>query len=741
MKSIFLLLMVAGTGWAQQTQFPVSGGGGGGGAAPGSCGVNEYVIQTTVGGVVCATITNNALPDAFDLSTKTSTRPVKTGTSTPATCGVGELFFDTDATAGQNLFGCTATNTWTLLGGAGGGGVSSVGLSLPAIFNVTGSPVTSSGTLTGDLATQTARHIFMGPDGGSPAAPTFRALVAADLPASITSDTSGNAATASALAANPTNCSAGQAAAGIAANGDAEGCFTPSGGSGPTCADFTASTTWTLNHSLGSDYFAEATDANGVILQAEIDKNNNQVVATFAVATAGRMCVGIGSSGGGSGDVAWQLSGSAIATRAAANFILGSGITIAGADDVPNTRVNYTFSLDEVYTNNLYARLNAANVFGASGTLDLNGASATTGLRIPVASIASPTASGQIAFETNTNTFKGGSNGVTQTLPYKAETVTLGTTNQITVVAGAGNTGATASIADNFDIGNNTSTKVWKRGTTPPATCTVGESFQDTDATPSAQLLACTATNTWTAQGGSSGVDLASPKTFFIKDEFIQGAPFTSNINYGTVNWLAAGMTITSAVDEGAWPYLGVLRLTMSQTANTIGSLAYGGHSDVNWVRGFAANANWEWVHTLRIAATHRTNIQFRLGLMDSKSTAPANNGIWIRYGNTTGCTANLSDTTWIAESRSGGTSTTQDTGVTVSDDNLYTLRFRSAVAGTILFDVSTNGGAYSSPVSISANVPTANLMPVMQTVACETAFAKQYRPDYFHMLITGLSR
>lgn len=43
------------------------------------------------------------------------------GTTTPAKCDIGQLFFDTDATAGSNLFGCTAADTWTALGGAGGG--------------------------------------------------------------------------------------------------------------------------------------------------------------------------------------------------------------------------------------------------------------------------------------------------------------------------------------------------------------------------------------------------------------------------------------------------------------------------------------------------------------------------------------------------------------------------------------------------------------------------------------------
>lgn len=70
--------------------------------------------------------------------------------------------------------------TWQVPGG--GGTVTSVGLSLPAIFSVSGSPVTGSGTLTGSLATQVANTVWAGPATGVDAAPTFRALVAADIP-------------------------------------------------------------------------------------------------------------------------------------------------------------------------------------------------------------------------------------------------------------------------------------------------------------------------------------------------------------------------------------------------------------------------------------------------------------------------------------------------------------------------------------------------------------------------------
>ena len=61
------------------------------------------------------------------------------------------------------------------------GTVTSVGLSLPNIFSVSGSPVTTSGTLTGSLASQTANRVFAAPN-GSNGTPSFRALVAGDIP-------------------------------------------------------------------------------------------------------------------------------------------------------------------------------------------------------------------------------------------------------------------------------------------------------------------------------------------------------------------------------------------------------------------------------------------------------------------------------------------------------------------------------------------------------------------------------
>lgn len=77
-------------------------------------------------------------------------------------------------------------------GGGGSGTVTSVGLSAPSILSVSGSPVTTSGTLALSLATQVANRVFAGPASGADATPAFRALVADDVP-TLNQNTTGTA--------------------------------------------------------------------------------------------------------------------------------------------------------------------------------------------------------------------------------------------------------------------------------------------------------------------------------------------------------------------------------------------------------------------------------------------------------------------------------------------------------------------------------------------------------------------
>jgi hypothetical protein len=72
----------------------------------------------------------------------------------------------------------------------GNGTVTSIALTMPAEFSVAGSPVNTSGTFAVTKANQNANLVYAGPASGGAAAPTFRAMVSADLPAGVGSVTS-----------------------------------------------------------------------------------------------------------------------------------------------------------------------------------------------------------------------------------------------------------------------------------------------------------------------------------------------------------------------------------------------------------------------------------------------------------------------------------------------------------------------------------------------------------------------
>ena len=100
------------------------------------------------------------------------------GRSTAGTGAAEEISIGANLTLSGGVLSASVT-------GGGGGTVTSVGLSLPGMFSVSGSPVTTAGTLSATLANQNANVVLAGPATGSAAAPTFRALVNADLPSSI----------------------------------------------------------------------------------------------------------------------------------------------------------------------------------------------------------------------------------------------------------------------------------------------------------------------------------------------------------------------------------------------------------------------------------------------------------------------------------------------------------------------------------------------------------------------------
>lgn len=94
----------------------------------------------------------------IDFSAASSTKTVQAGSTLPAACAQSQLFLLLSASPGQNLYVCTAANTWTLESG-GGGGAGLSGLTPNALVAASGSNAiqtpNSSATLdsSGDIST------------------------------------------------------------------------------------------------------------------------------------------------------------------------------------------------------------------------------------------------------------------------------------------------------------------------------------------------------------------------------------------------------------------------------------------------------------------------------------------------------------------------------------------------------------------------------------------------------------
>lgn len=121
---------------------------------------------------------------------------------------------------------------------AAAGSVTSVTVMVPAPLTATGCVITSSGTCAITWTAGEAANEFLATPNGSAGQVILRAIVAADLPSSITSNTTG---TAAALASSPTGCTLPNVTTGIAANGNST-CSEPSDitGNAPTATALAA---------------------------------------------------------------------------------------------------------------------------------------------------------------------------------------------------------------------------------------------------------------------------------------------------------------------------------------------------------------------------------------------------------------------------------------------------------------------------------------------------------------------
>ncbi len=128
---------------------------------------------------------------------------ISSGTLAPANGGTGQTTFATGdllyasgsatlsrlpaGTNGQVLSLAAGVPSWsTPSGGGGAGTVTSVSLTTPSIFTVSGSPVTSAGALSFSLNSQPAATVLAGPLTGGAVPPSFRSLRISDLTSSNT---------------------------------------------------------------------------------------------------------------------------------------------------------------------------------------------------------------------------------------------------------------------------------------------------------------------------------------------------------------------------------------------------------------------------------------------------------------------------------------------------------------------------------------------------------------------------
>ena len=214
----------------------------------------------------------------------------------------GLIYYDTTQ---NNYYGYNGSS-WITLGG--GGSVSSVGLAMPSIFTVSGSPVTSTGTLTATLASQTANTFFSAPNGSS-GTPTFRTIVTADISTALSTWTGSTTITTLGTISSGTW------------NGSIIGLAY--GGTGVNASSITANYAFIApNGSAGAPTFR-------ALLTADIS-NLSSWTGSSAITTLGTITTGtwnataIGVTYGGTGVTSWTLG----------NILYGSGTnttaTLAG---------------------------------------------------------------------------------------------------------------------------------------------------------------------------------------------------------------------------------------------------------------------------------------------------------------------------------------------------------------------------------------------------------------------------
>jgi hypothetical protein len=393
-----------------------------------------------------------------------------------------------DAAAAKFL---KADGTWAAP--AGVGTVTSVAMTGDGvIFNstVTGSPITSAGTLIPALLTQTANTILAGPTSGGAATPTFRALVAGDLPAGATLWSAlGNASADLTLA-----------------NAGFNTTFNQTSAVNWVWANTTAATSGTSQSSpilnVKGKYWDGAASQTDAWAIQDVVANGTNGTSTLVIShtgTSGAASVQIGSSGNVSSITTFGASGGPFTVTTPGNGSQftwsGNTINIAGNGNYnANTNITLTAVNGLVTLKGLGG--SGANFVGVN-VLSTGSFTATTGtsqVDFQTTSTFAPT-SASIRFTSlianPTINQTGGANGTIRVLAaYPVNTALVGT-EYLLALGTASATGPTGTLTDKFLIDSTGIVANYA------ATATVGQGVASEIVTVdlTAQTAAITATN------------------------------------------------------------------------------------------------------------------------------------------------------------------------------------------------------------------------------------------------------
>ena len=531
----------------------------------------------------------------------------------PATSGTSILYGNgsggfSNVTIGSGISFATGTLSAT----GSGGTVTSVGLSLPSIFTVSGSPVTGTGTLTGTFNTQTANYVFAGPTTGAAATPTFRALVSADIPSlsyvsSITSSTLTVAGTSSIPTINLTS---GIVTAGTTGSVTLIPVITVD-----TYGRVTAVTTAANPQGTVTSVAALTLGTTGTDLSSTVATGTTTPVITLNVPTASATNRGALSStdwttfnNKGSGTVTSVSGTGTVNGITLTGTVTSSGsLTLGGTlGSIANSQLSNSTISGVSLGGNLFSLTAGTGVSFSAGTT-YNGSAAIT--------ITATGSGGTVTSVTGTAPVVS-SGGTTPAISMAAATTSVN--GYLTSTDWTTFNGKQAALVSGTNIKTVNGTTLLGSGDVGTITYAYGGTGQTTVTT--GDVLYGSATNTWSKLGiGTTGQIL----------RVVSGAPAWGTDYVGTVTSVGGtgtvnGITLTGTVTSSGNLTLGGTLSGVSLTTQVSGILPVANGGTGNSVSGPAFSAYGNSIQT--IANNTATKVAYNTSVFDTNSNYSTTN-------------------------------------------------------------------------------------------------------------------